>query len=179
MKLGSLKVYLVAASLGAIFAAPAFAQNVSQHTEQKLQNWIAKDPRLQADPGLMNDPTYLRNHPNFATWLQQHPQAHEQVEQMGAYDKNHQWHNRDWYQKNDPDWQRNHPNWANNNYPNQYANTGHPRGEGDYDEHHEWHDRDWYRDHRQEWVKEHHPEWAHDKEKIEAKVHEHEHHDQH
>jgi hypothetical protein len=115
MKLKILTGYVVAAALGAMLVVPAFAQNVNPKAEAQLQNWIARDPRLQADPGLMNDPTYLRNHPNFATWLQQHPNAHQQVEQMGAYDRNHQWRNTNWWRQNDPDWiHKNHPEWARN-----------------------------------------------------------------
>lgn len=171
MKLKILTGYVVVATLGVILAAPAFAQNVSQHAEAQLQHWIAKDPRLQADPGLMNDPTYLKNHPNFAIWLQQHPGAHKQVEQMGAYDKNHQWRNTNWWQHNDPDtmykehpdWVKNHPEWRNN---------------GDWDDQNHWHDSNWYREHRQDWVKEHHPEWAKAKEHIEEKLAKHhQHHD--
>jgi hypothetical protein len=115
MKLKILTGYVVAAALGVMFALPAFAQNVNPRAESQLQNWIARDPRLQADPGLMNNPTYLRNHPNFATWLQQHPNAHQQVEQMGAYDRNHQWRDTNWWQHNDPNWvSHNHPEWARN-----------------------------------------------------------------
>ena len=68
MKLKILIGYVLAATLGAMFALPALAQ--SPQAEAELQRWISKDPRLQEDPGLMNNPTYLRNHPNFATWLE-------------------------------------------------------------------------------------------------------------
>ena len=133
--------YFIAVAMSAAFAAPTFAQNVNPKAEQQLQSWMAKDPRLQADPGLMNDPTYLKNHPNFATWLQEHPNAHQQVKQMGSYDKNHQWH----YNKNAPSWAQNHPQTA--------------RGEGDWDEHHQWHDKSWFETNKREWAEQHHPEW--------------------
>lgn len=91
----------------------AYAQPVNPAAERELQNWIARDPRLQADPGLMNDPVYLRNHPNFATWLQEHPNAHLQVEEMGAYDEGHHWHDRVWWIQNRRDWVReHHPHWV-------------------------------------------------------------------
>lgn len=153
MRLKILTGYVVAAALGAIFALPAFAQNVNPLAEQQLQNWMARDPRLQADPGLMSDPTYLRNHPNFALWLQQHPNAHRQVEEMGAYDHSHQWRDTNWWRHNDPDGMyQNHPEWVRN----------HPewRNDGDWDDQHHWHDRDWWRDNRRDWVAQHHPEWA-------------------
>ncbi len=151
MKLKILIGYMVAAALGATLAVPVFAQSAG--TERKLQNWIDRDPRLQADPGLMNDPTYLRNHPNFATWLQQHPAAHKQVKEMGAYDRNHQWRNTDWWHHNDPDtmykehpeWVKNHPEW---------------RKDGDWDDQQHWHDRSWWQSNHKNWVQKHHPEWA-------------------
>ena len=153
MKLKILTGYVVAATLGAMFALPAFAQNVKPHAEEKLQNWMAKDPRLESDPGLMNNPTYLKNHPNFALWLQDHPNAHRQVEQMGAYDRNHQWRDTEWWRHNDPDWiGQNHPEWVRD----------HPewRNDGDWDDQHHWHDRGWWGANRREWVAQHHPEWA-------------------
>jgi hypothetical protein len=166
MKLKILTGYVMAATLGAMFALPAFAQNVNPGAEAKLQNWMAKDPRLEADPGLMNNPTYLRNHPNFALWLQQHPNAHRQVEQMGAYDNNHQWRSTDWWHQNNPNWiSQNHPEW-NHNHPEWASNptgwSNHPGGpgEGDWDEHHVWHDRGWWGANRRDWVAQHHPEWA-------------------
>jgi len=159
MKLKILTGYVVAATLGAMFALPALAQNVNPGAEAKLQNWMAKDPRLEADPGLMDNPTYLRNHPNFALWLQQHPNAHQQVEQMGAYDNNHQWHNTNWWHQNNPNWvSQNHPEWASN--PTGWANHPGGPGEGDWDEHHVWHDRGWWGANRRDWVEQHHPEWA-------------------
>lgn len=141
----NLSGYFMAVAMSAMFAAPALAQNVNPQAEQHLQNWIAQDPRLQRDPGLMNDPTYLQNHPNFATWLQQHPNAHKQVQQMGAYDRNHQWRNTDWWQKNDPNWKKDHPEWAHN--------------DGDWDDHHQWHDKSWFEANKREWAQQHHPEW--------------------
>ena len=44
MKLKILTGYVVAATLGAMFALPAFAQNVNPQAEAKLQNWIARIP---------------------------------------------------------------------------------------------------------------------------------------
>jgi hypothetical protein len=153
MKLKSLIGLSLAAMLGAMWVVPAFAQNVSAGAEAQLRNWMAKDPRLEADPGLMDNPTYLHNHPNFAIWLQQHPGAHQQVREMGAYDNGHHWHDTDWWRHNNPDWiYENHPEWVRN----------HPewRNDGDWDDQHHWHDRDWWAANRGDWVVQHHPDWA-------------------
>jgi hypothetical protein len=127
MKLKILTCSLLAATLGAMFALPAFAQEVNPQAEQQLRNWMARDPRLEADPGLMDNPTYLRNHPNFATWLSQHPNVHQQVERMGAYDNNHQWHSANWWHQNNPNWvAQNHPEWAGNHPEWEHPNPGGP-----------------------------------------------------
>ena len=64
----------------------------------------------------MNNPIYLKNLPNFALWLQQHPNPRQPVEQMGVYDSNHQWHNTQ-------RWHQNSPNWVSSPglIPNRYA----------------------------------------------------------
>jgi len=153
MKLKILSGYAAALVMGVLCALPAFAQNVNPRAEAQLQNWMARDPRLRADPGLMDNPTYLRNHPEFAMWLQRHPNAHRQVEAMGAYDTNHVWRETGWWRQNNPNWiYQNHPEWIQN----------HPewRRDGDWDEHHEWHDRAWWSANHGDWVAQHHPEWA-------------------
>jgi hypothetical protein len=95
-----------------LFVGAAYAQPVNPHAEEQLQDWIARDPRLRADPALMDNPTYLAHHPEFATWLQHHPNAHRQVEEMGAYDEGHHWHDRDWWVHNRAEWARaHHPHW--------------------------------------------------------------------
>src|SRR5271169_5642700 len=138
----TVKITFLAAMLCAGLGAPAFAQygnanNVNPHAEADLQRWIARDPRLQSDPGLMTTHTYLKNHPNFATWLHDHPNAHEQVLQMGAYDNNHHWQ-----------WNHEHQEWGHG-------------GEGDWDDHHQWHESNWWHSSDPNWVNQHHPEWAH------------------
>jgi hypothetical protein len=162
-------VFFLAATLCVTYVAPAFAQNVNPRAEAELQNWMARDPRLQADPHLMENPEYLRNHPNFATWLSQHPNARRQITLMGDYDNHRVWHDRDWWHQNNPNWlYEHHPEWAYNN----------PawRGEGDWDEHHMWHDRGWWAANNSAWVAQHHPDWAavHAEEHHEAVVAHHE-----
>ena len=166
MKLRILTGYAGALMLATIMARPVLAQNVNPKAERQLQHWMAEDPRLQSDPGLMDNPTYLRNHPNFATWLQEHPNAHRQVEEMGAYDNGHHWRDTDWWRHNDPDWMyEHHPEWVRD----------HPewRHDGDWDDQHHWHDRDWWRDNNRDWVAQHHPEWAEARERHEEKREEH------
>jgi hypothetical protein len=88
------------------------AQPANPHAEQQLQDWMSHDPRLRADPALMDDPHYLAEHPEFATWLQHHPNVHRQVEEMGAYDEHHLWHEREWWKTNRAAWTRSHhPHW--------------------------------------------------------------------
>jgi hypothetical protein len=180
----SLKIAFLAAMLCAGFGAPAFAQygnanNVNPHAEADLQRWIAKDPRLQSDPGLMTTPTYLKNHPNFATWLHDHPNAHEQVLQMGSYDNNHHWQ-----------WNHEHQEWGNNGGHTPYGGYGAPPvGEGAYDAQHHWHDSGWWHSNDEGWVHEHHPEWFHnhpewarakaDVHEARVEHHEHEEHEHH
>lgn len=158
-------VALLVAMLCAAYVAPAFAQNVNPRAESELQNWMARDPRLHADPGLMENPEYLHNHPNFATWLSQHPGAHRQIGEMGAYDNGHVWRDREWWHQNNPNWlYANHPEWAYNN----------PawRGEGDWDDHHVWHDRGWWQANNSAWVAQHHPDWAQVREERRDEHHE-------
>jgi hypothetical protein len=153
MRLKILIGYVVAVVLGTMFTAQAFAQYVPPKAERELQNWMARDPRLAEDPDLMLNPEYQRNHPNFATWLRNHPRAHEQIVWMGAYDEGHHWHDTDWWRHNNPDWiYRNHPEWIDH----------HPewRADGDWDEGHHWHDRGWWAANHGDWVTAHHPEWA-------------------
>ncbi len=169
----SAKIAFLAAILGAVFAAPAFAQygnanNVNPGAEADLQRWIARDPRLQSDPGLMTTPTYLRNHPNFAKWLHDHPNAHEQVLQMGSYDNNHRWQ-----------WNHEHQEWGNGGHT-MYGGGG----EGDYDDQHHWHDSNWWHSNNSGWVNQHHPEWNNrhpEWARVKADVHEArvEHHEEH
>jgi hypothetical protein len=97
-------ISVLAAILSVTFAASAFAQDVNPGAESQLQNWMAKDPQLKSNPEMMLNPTYLQNHPNFATWLSNHPEARQQVDEMAARennrDNNSNFRNGDWSHQN-------------------------------------------------------------------------------
>ncbi len=134
-------------------AAPAFAQ--SPQTERKLQQIMQRHPALAANPSLVNNPQWQKQHPNVWTWFQDHPAALRQTSQAGAWERNGTWHNQNWWFQNNPNWvYQNHPEWI----------QGNPgwRQSGDWDaDDHTWHNRDWYMQNRREWAEHHHPEWAH------------------
>ena len=69
----------ISCALGA--AAPAFAQTA----QQDLQQYVNSHPELQANPSLMNNPTYRANHPDLNHFLETHPQVDRQRlrEQLG------------------------------------------------------------------------------------------------
>lgn len=121
--------------------------------EAQWNRFLANHPGVEA--GMINNPNYLSAHPGIATWLQQHPDVAayaRQQGQIGGWDRENRWHNREWWETHDPDWVRkHHPDWAQNN--------PHFGREGDYDENRQWHDRDWWVKNRSQWVKEHHPAW--------------------
>jgi hypothetical protein len=146
------RIILASAAFALVgFGTPAFAQ--SPQTEAWFQHYIAIHPEVQRHPSLMTNPGYLNNHPDFARFLEQHPNIRNQAFRMGAYDNHHQWHDADWWHDNHPDWvHQNHPEW----------NESHPgwMKEGSYDDEHRWHDRDWWEQNHPDWVKEHHPHWA-------------------
>ena len=87
MKLKVLFGYAITAALGLMFTLPASAQ--SPEAEAELRNWMARDPRLEADPDLMLNPRYQHEHPHFAEWLHEHPGIEREIVWMGAYDERH------------------------------------------------------------------------------------------
>jgi hypothetical protein len=153
-----------------LLAGSAMAQvAVNPVAENQWNRYLAKHPEVQA--GMMNDPHYLAKHPGIADWLHKHPEVaayQRQQEQTGGWDTHNHYHDRNWWQKNDPDWvHTHHPDWAANN-PNyghpgavNNPNYGHPGydHDGDYDEHHNWHDRKWWIAKNHPWVEKHHPNW--------------------
>jgi hypothetical protein len=147
----SLKLRIILAS--AIFACvglamPAFAQTA----QQDLQEYIKDHPELQTNPALMSNPNYLSNHPDLRHWLGTHPQVAPGRYRNGAWDSRYQWHDEDWWHRNDPNWVYQHHNdW----------NAGHPNwtNDGDYDDAHRWRDRQWWMHNHPNWVREHHPHW--------------------
>jgi len=113
------RTFLISTALSCVLgaAAPAFAQTA----QQDLQQYLNSHPELQANPSLMNNPTYRSNHPDLNHFLQTHPQVDRRgYGTSGAYDRDHVWRNSDWWHHNDRDWHaRNnsewnysHPDWA-------------------------------------------------------------------
>ena len=158
MKSSAIAILLFASLVCAGFAAPAFAQ--SARTEAQYQQFLDTHPDIRADlqrnPSLVSNPGYLSRHQGLAQWMNQHPYMRNEV-RWGDYDSNHQWHDADWWHRNNPDWMYDHhPEWAN-------ANPAW-RNDGDWDDQHRWHDRDWWVNHNHAWVEQHHPNWAENQE---------------
>lgn len=156
MKSRAIAILGFASLVCAAFAAPAFAQN--PQAEAQYQHYLSVHPELRANPGLINDPQWLSQHQTFVRWLNQHPYIRNQARSMGDYDSNHQWHDADWWHRNNPDWMYNHhPEWVR-------ANPAW-RNEGDWDDQHRWHDRNWWvNNNHRDWVEQHHPNWAENQE---------------
>jgi len=122
-----------AAMLCGAFARPAFAQAPDPKAEAYFQKYIAAHPELQRNPGLLNDPNYLRAHPSFQKFLENHPNVARQAHEMGATGGHHHHHHE--------------------------AAAAYPPGEGAYDQHHQWHDRNWWVNNDRSWVETHQPGW--------------------
>jgi hypothetical protein len=111
------RTFLITTALGCALgaAAPAFAQTA----QQDLQQYVNSHPELQANPSLMNNPTYRANHPDLNHFLETHPQVDRQrYGTNGAYDRNHVWRNSDWWHHNDHNW------YARNHSEEYYSHPG-------------------------------------------------------
>jgi hypothetical protein len=63
----------------------------------------------------------------------------------GAYDQNHHWHDRSWWNEHDSKWtHEHHPERAE---------------DGAWDKDHHWHSRDWWVKKHPKWAHKHHPDW--------------------
>jgi hypothetical protein len=118
------RAFLITAALGCALgaAAPAFAQTA----QQDLQQYVNSHPELQANPSLMNNPTYRANHPDLNHFLETHPQVDRQrYGSSGAYDRNHVWRNSDWWHHNhNNSYARDHDDWYARNHPEAYSHPG-------------------------------------------------------
>jgi len=145
----NIRVFLVSITIaGAMFAGTALAQAPKSPSETQWQQFLAKHPNVQA--GLVNDPKYLAKHNGIAKWLKDHPAVSayaSQQNQIGGWDKNNQWHDRNWWVHNDPAWvHEHHPAWAEEQAQTRYVQEGgHP--------HH------WWRKHEAEAMHNHHHGW--------------------
>ncbi len=140
--------------------------NGNQYFGPRLNEFLNNHPgvgaQVRANPELLYDRQFRRQHPGLQEFLQNHPNVWRNFVAggpaqgpggWGAYDQNRQWRNADWWHQNDPDWMyRNHPEWAEN-HPDWRAN------DGDFDDSHVWHNRGWWNDNHPDWVQRHHPNW--------------------
>ncbi len=152
MKLRTMALALVAAAIfgSGLAYGQAFAPNPT--AQREFESWVNQHPELEANPNLINNPTYLAAHPAFAGFLKAHPFVNRQALDNGAWGPSHQWHNSNWWYQNNPNWvSQNRPNWVNNNP--QWRNNG------DWDEGHQWHNRQWWVENHRDWVEKHHPGW--------------------
>jgi hypothetical protein len=141
--------------IGAVM--PAFAQDRPPNpgAEEHWQQFLSRHPGLAEHPQWLRNPQYMREHPNIATWLREHPRVLEDSREQGMWDNDGGWHDANWWRANHPDYvDRYHPEWAEN----------HPDwrgpGDGDWDEHHQqWHARQWWVAHNRAWVVQHHANW--------------------
>lgn len=110
----ALSALLGCAMLGApTLVKPAFAQRPAAQAE--FDRYLAKHPNIRNHPELMNDPTWLREHPNFRQFRANHPKIAREARGMGDYDKRHQWHDRNWWVHNNRSWAyEHHRNWFPN-----------------------------------------------------------------
>lgn len=158
----------------------ALKANGSQYYDGKFNSFLGHHPnlaaQLQADPSLVNNPAFRRNHPALNQYLASHPNVWGTLRRQnmattaaaavsgtggggqgfGAYDQTGAWRDANWWHGHHVDWARqHHPEWWHANGPY----YGHPE-DGDWDdEHHEWHDRWWWHHHHPDWVHRHHPDW--------------------
>jgi hypothetical protein len=151
MKWKNLTLLSALAGLALAIATPVFAQ--TPETMAKLNNIISEHPALQQNPRLLNNPGWLRDHPNVARFMADHPGVRRDVA-SGAFESNwggwdpehHSWHDAYWWHQNNPQWvYANHPDWGHNY--GWYQN--------DYGAHPEWFHNPTY----QNWAAAH-PEWV-------------------
>ncbi len=104
----------LAALLGcAMLGAPTLAISAhAQSSQAEFERYLAKHPNVRAHPELMNDPQWLRDHPNFAEFRGTHPNVAREARAMGDYDSRHVWRDRNWWVQNDRTWAyKHHKDW--------------------------------------------------------------------
>jgi hypothetical protein len=120
-----------AATVCGVLATSTFAQAPNSQAEGYFQQYLAANPELQKNPGLMSNPQWLNAHPSFHSFLEEHPnvaaQAHEMSGSQGEYGR-HEY---------------------NSNQPHQNPSMG------AYDQRHERHNSNWSAANRREWIQQH------------------------
>lgn len=102
----------------AILGAPTLVTPArAQSTQAEFQHYLAKHPNLRAHPELMNDPHWLKEHPNFAEFRATHPHVKAEARAMGDYDSHHVWRDRSWWVQNDKAWAyKHHHDWFDHDH---------------------------------------------------------------
>ncbi len=112
-------------------AMPSMARAQASLFGEKLNRFLNEHPRLaetvRADPQLLYSKKFREQHPELQVFMQEHPEVYAQINRTiprqgehgpggrgpGAYDREHQWRDANWWHENDPNWaNKNHPEWA-------------------------------------------------------------------
>jgi hypothetical protein len=136
---------VASAVLTVAFASGAHAQWQDADFNKFLGNHPGVASQLRANPSLINDPAFRQAHPDLQQYLQNHQRVSEMVRSQaagmgghgyypghnypgyagnpgynaanGAWDEHHEWRDRQWWLKHNPDWVKsNHPEWWANHH---------------------------------------------------------------
>jgi len=110
-----------------LYAAPAHAQFSGLPNQAAWNQYLSNHPKtaaeLRANPSLIYNAKWRSEHPHFEQWANNHQKDWEMMKspaawqnKYGAWDpKTNEWHDQDWWHKNNPEWaQQNHPDWWQN-----------------------------------------------------------------
>ena len=148
------RIVILCLTLSMLGSFRAFAQTPNPTAEHNWQTYLARHPGLRQHPEWLNNPTYLKEHPNMSKWLRDHPAVFQQARGQGMWDQGGAWHDPSWWHKHDANAAyTNHPEWAD------HHRDWHGDNDGDNDDQQHWHARNWWVQHQPDWVKEHHPGW--------------------
>jgi hypothetical protein len=161
------RVAILGATILAMLVTPVFAQGLPPKPgpEAEWQQFLSRHPGLAEHPQWLNNPTYMKEHPNMAKWLEQHPRVVRDSRGEGMWDHEGNWHDSQWWHEHNPnyaqqyhpDWDKNHPDWAHfqqGSNESEWQKIHGERVEKRDARRQEWADK------HPEWV-EKHPEWAH------------------
>lgn len=148
------RLVILCLTLSLLGSVRAFAQTPNPVAESNWQTYLSNHPGLAENPQLLNNPTYLHEHPQLSKWLKQHPAVAQQARGQGMWEHNGTWHNSSWWHEHNPNLvYQNHPEWAANHPEWRGAN------DGAVDAQNNWHDRQWWAQNHPEVVKQQHPGW--------------------
>jgi hypothetical protein len=127
-----MKISIVAALFAIALATRALAQMAPGQADADYSNYLSKHPneaaQIQANPRLIDNPTYIKNHPALAYFLDNHPNVRKTIRAQangtmhgpgsaayaghgpGNYAARQQSHNAWWGEKNhSAAWHQRHP----------------------------------------------------------------------